>query len=121
MKLRPDDFTRRRAGLASLNDEALRRRFWDLAGQVVEPMLELARTHTTPSIERSVLARLGVPSHEAKAVVEGCLSRGILGHGAGHAVMRAAWAAGYSPRKAATELAAGRLWEVVERSFAHDS
>ncbi len=121
MKPRPDDFEQRRAGLAGLDDEALRRRFWNLADQIVAPLLELARTHTTPSIERSVLARLGVPSHEAKAIVEGCLSRGLLGHGAGQAVMRAAHAAGCSPREAATELAAGRLWETVRRSFARGS
>jgi len=86
---------------------------------VVRPLVELARTHTTPSIERSVLARLGVPSPQARAVVEGCLARGLLGHGAGHAVLRAARLAGLDPRQAAAELAAGRLWETVERVFGH--
>lgn len=119
MEPRPDDFHSRRAQLAELDDDALHRRFWDLAGRVVEPMLELARTHTTPSIERSVLARLGVPSHEAKAVVEGCLARGLLGAGAGHVVMRAARAANCTPRAAASDLAAGRLWDTVERALSH--
>jgi D-ornithine 4,5-aminomutase subunit alpha len=114
LKSRPDDFVSRRAHLAGLDDDALEQRFWDLAGRVVEPLLELASTHTSPAIERSILGRLGVPSHEARAVVEGCLARGLLGHGAGHVVVRAARAAGLLPRTAASELAAGRLWETVE-------
>ncbi len=118
MKPRPDDYETRRAHLAGLDDAALHARFWELAGQVVAPLLELARTHTTPSIERSVLARLGVPSHEASAVVEGCLSRGLLAHGAGHVVVRAAAAAGITPREAASRLTEGKLWETVEGVFA---
>lgn len=121
MKPRPDDFERRRSHLNGLDDEGLRRRFWELADQVTRPLVELARTHTTPSIERSVLARLGVPSQEAKLVVEGCLTRGLLGHGAGHVVAKAAAADGLDPRRAAGELAAGRLWESVERSFNLDA
>ena len=121
MKPREDDFARRRAHLAKLDDAALERRFWELTRKAVEPMLDLARHNTSPAIERSVLARLGVPSHEAKAIVEGCLSRGLLGHGAGHAVMKAAQAAGCSPRQAASGLAAGRLWVSVERAWRHDA
>lgn len=121
MKPRADDFAVRRAHLAELDDRALRDRFWELARQVVAPLLELARTHTTPSIERSILARLGVPSETAKAVVDGCLARGLLGHGAGHVVMRAARAENRTPTAAAAELAAGRLWETVERAFSHDA
>jgi len=117
---RDDDFERRRKHLASLSDAELHERFWDLARQVVAPLLELARTHTTPSIERSVLARMGVPSPEATAVVEGCRIRGLLGHGAGHVVLRVARAEGLEPRRAASELAEGRLWEVAERLL-HDA
>lgn len=85
--------------------------------QVVDPLLELARTHTTPSIERSVLARMGIPSHHAKQVVEGCLIRGLLGHGAGHVVLRAAKAGACGVRDAAERLANGGLWEEVEEAF----
>ncbi len=120
MTPRADDFETRRAHLAGLDDEALAARFWALAGEVVEPLLELARGHTTPSIERSVLARLGVPSHEARAVVEGSLARGLLGHGAGHVVMVAAGREGCSPREAAAGLAEGRLWDAVEGAFSRD-
>ncbi len=36
---------------------------------IVAPLIEEARTHTTPSIERSVLLRMGFSSIEAKALV----------------------------------------------------
>jgi len=39
---RADDFAARRAGLAGLSDDALRDRFWRLAGAVVRPLVELA-------------------------------------------------------------------------------
>jgi len=87
---------------------------------VVEPLLELAKTHTTPSIERSVLARMGVPSYHAATVVRECVGRGLLGHGAGHVVMRAARAAGCSARDAASMLASGHLWDEVERAFGRE-
>ena len=50
-------------------------------------MVELARTHTSPSIERSVLMRMGVDSPTCMAVVGECEKRGLLGHGAGHVVL----------------------------------
>jgi len=117
VKPRPDDFAERRAHLADLDDAALHRRFWELAERIAAPLVELARTHTTPSIERSILSRLGVPSPEAAAVVQGCLARGLLGHGAGHVVLRVARDAGLTPRRAAAELAAGRLWDLAGRAF----
>ena len=45
-----------------LTDEELEARFWELAQEVVDPLVELARTHTSPSIERSVLMRMGIDS-----------------------------------------------------------
>ena len=45
---RADDFERRRAHLKNLSDEALKDRFWDLADQIVAPLVEEARTHTSP-------------------------------------------------------------------------
>lgn len=108
---REDDFAERRKKLASLSDEELCARFWELANEVVKPLVELARTHTSPSIERSVLLRMGFSSLEAKAIVEQCLERRVLGHGAGHAVWRAAKRHGLGLREAGLALADGRLWE----------
>ena len=64
-----------------LTDEQLEARFWTLAGEIVEPLVELARTHTSPSIERSVLMRMGLDSRTCMAVVSECETRGLLGPG----------------------------------------
>ena len=45
------------AEIEKLSDAELKARFWELANETVAPMVELARTHTSPSIERSVLMR----------------------------------------------------------------
>ena len=60
----------RRAELAGLDDAALKDRFWTLAGQVVAPIVDLARTHTSPSIERSVLLRMGIDSPSTHGLVD---------------------------------------------------
>ena len=80
---RPDDLEQRREHLRSLSDDELHARFWNLVEQIVAPLVEEARTHTTPSIERSVLLRMGFSSVEARALVEKLNERGLLGHGAG--------------------------------------
>ncbi|MFA7662140.1 MAG: D-ornithine 4,5-aminomutase subunit OraS, partial [Anaerovoracaceae bacterium] len=59
---REDDFEVRRMHIANLTDEELYDRFWALTQQVVEPLLELGRKNTTPSIERAVLLRMGISS-----------------------------------------------------------
>jgi D-ornithine 4,5-aminomutase subunit alpha len=131
----PDDYPERRGHLADLTDDELIGRFWEMAERVVDPLIDLARTHTSPSIERSVLLRMGFSSIEAKAIVDQCAARGLLGHGAGHAVLAAArvaaerWAesggavAAEAPQLADTYLDAGRAlargegWEEVEAWF----
>lgn len=110
---RPDDFEGRRRHLSSLTDEELHSRFWELAGRIVEPLVEEARTHTTPSIERSVLLRMGLSSIEARSLVARLADEGLLGEGAGRLVLEVAGAHGVSPREAAQELLAGRWWEEV--------
>ena len=47
---RADDFAERRKHLASLSDQELYERFWSLTEQVVDPLLELGRKNTSPSI-----------------------------------------------------------------------
>jgi D-ornithine 4,5-aminomutase subunit alpha len=106
-------FEDRRRKLAGLSDEQLRARFWELAGQVVDPLVELARTHTTPSIERSVLLRGGLSSVEAGRVVQGAVQRGLLGLGAGGLVLRLAKKRGIAFVEAGRMLAAGQGWEEV--------
>jgi D-ornithine 4,5-aminomutase subunit alpha len=94
-----------------MSDKELHAYFWALAELLVAPLIEEARTHTTPSIERSVLLRMGFSSIEAKALVERMGERGLLAHGAGRLVLELAKAKGISVREAGTTLLAGRYWE----------
>ncbi len=106
-----DDFAARRDRLRTMTDEELHAYFWILAERIVAPLIDEARTHTTPSIERSVLLRMGFSSIEAKELVVGICQRGLLGHGAGHLVLELAKAKGASVREAGMALLAGRWWK----------
>ncbi len=112
---RPDDFARRRERLRGLTDEELHARFWSLAERIVAPLVEEARTHTSPAIERSVLLRMGVGSQDAKALVARIAERGLLGRGAGRLVLEHARRRGVPVTEAAAELLAGRGWEELGR------
>lgn len=111
---RPDDFATRRKHLANLTDEELFDRFWELANKIVEPLVELSRTHTSPSVERSVLLRMGFSSLEAKAIVDKVMEKGLLGKGAGHVVLKAAALSGLPYREAGLALAEGKYWDEIE-------
>ncbi len=115
--VRPDTYREVRAHLADLDDAALEDRFWKLSREVVEPLVELARTHTSPSIERSVLMRMGIDSPTCMAVVAECETRGLLGHGAGHVVLVAMREWGADAPAAAARLAAGEGWELAEAKW----
>ena len=114
---REDTYLQIRGHLAELTDEQLEARFWELAQRVVDPMVELARTHTWPSIERSVLMRMGVDSPTCMAVVGECEKRGLLGHGAGHVVLHCMTTWDCAAPEAARRLAAGEGWDVVEQKW----
>ena len=96
---RPDNFEQARAHLQDLSDEELHTYFRELVDQVVTPLIEEARTYTTPSIERSVLLRMGFSSLECKALVAQMQAHDLLGHGAGRLVL---------------ELARGRALSAIE-------
>lgn len=115
--VRPDTYQDVRAHLSQLDDPALEARFWELSRQVVQPLIEIARTHTSPSIERSVLMRMGVDSVTCKAVVAECETRGLLGHGAGHVVLVCMQAWGCDAPEAARRLAAGEGWDLVDAKW----
>lgn len=74
--------------LSLLNDEELYQRFWMLADRLTKPLAEFASLHTTPSIERSVLLRMGFNSLQARAFVERCITEGVIGQGAGGVLLR---------------------------------
>ncbi|WP_299850872.1 ornithine aminomutase subunit alpha [uncultured Roseovarius sp.] len=108
---REDDFQSRRAHLAELSDAELHQRFWALTAEVVDPLLELGKDNTTPSIERSVLLRMGFSSLEARAIVDGVIDRGLMGRGAGHVVFKLAKSEGLDLRTTGLALAEGQLWD----------
>ncbi|HEY5548336.1 MAG TPA: D-ornithine 4,5-aminomutase subunit OraS [Coriobacteriia bacterium] len=114
---REDTFKEARAHLQELTDEQLEARFWSLAQQVVDPLVELARTNTSPSIERSVLMRMGVDSQTCMAVVAECEKRGLLGHGAGNIVLYCSQELECDAPIAAAGLAAGDGWDLVEAKW----
>lgn len=104
---RTDDFASRRQHLQSLSDAQLHAYFWELADKIVQPLVEEARTHTSPSIERSVLLRMGFSSLEAKALVNKMWERELLGQGAGKLVFALAQRKGISVRAAGLALLQG--------------
>jgi len=85
---RIERFEKRQLELKKMSDAELKERFWKLCNQVVEPIVDLAKTHTSPSIERSVLLRMGIDSVSTHAVVTRVLEAGLLGKGAGHVVLK---------------------------------
>ncbi len=111
---RKDDFQERRKHLAALSDQELYERFWDLTEQVVRPLIELAETHTSPSIERSVLLRMGLSSLEAKDLVNKMGDRELLGKGAGQILWQLAEEKKLTVREAAEALLADKYWAEVE-------
>lgn len=118
-KTRQDDFEIRRQHLAGLSEEELENRFWGLVEQIIDPMIGLAKKNTTPSIERSVLLRMGFSSIEAKAIVDGVLDKGLMGKGAGHVVYRVAKEHNLTVREAGLKLAEGdtELWDGITNVF----
>jgi len=111
MKERKDDFSSRREHLASMTDEQLHAHFWSLVEKIVQPLVEEARTHTSPSIERSILLRMGFSSLETKPLVNRMLEKGVLGHGAGNLLLKLAQKKGISVREAGLGLMDGKYWE----------
>lgn len=114
---RADDYQQRRAHLANLSDEELYEKFWSLAEQIVDPLLELGRKNTTPSVERSVLLRMGFSSLEVKPIVEGVMNKGLMGKGAGNVVWRLSKKLECSVREAGLLLAEGKNWDDVDTLF----
>lgn len=118
MEKRQDDFEVRRKHLQDLSDEQLKERFWQLASQIVDPMIELGRKNTTPSIERSILLRMGFSSLEVKPILDGVIERGLIGKGAGNVVYKLAKNKNVTVREAGLMLINGEAWDEVVDLFA---
>ncbi|WP_455366719.1 ornithine aminomutase subunit alpha [Kaarinaea lacus] len=118
---RADDFVKRRKHLQSLSDEELQQRFWQLAEQIVAPLVAEARTHTSPSIERSVLLRMGFSSVETKQLVSEMQQRELLGYGAGRLVFELAKQKNISIREVGAKLLKGQYWEELPNAKEQES
>lgn len=114
---RADDYTERRKHLEGLSDEELKRRFFALAEQIVDPMIELSKKSTTPSVERSVLLRMGFSSLEAMDLVNHVLDLGLMGKGAGHVVLRVAKELNRDYLSVGREMAEGKHLDVAKEVF----
>lgn len=114
---RVDDFQERRKHLADLSEEELEARFWQLAEKIVEPIVDLAYKNTSPSIERSVLLRMGFSSLEAKSIVDGAIDRGLIGKGAGNIVYRLSKEKDMEIREAGLKLSQDEMWDEVVSLF----
>ena len=118
---RPDDYLDRRKHLKDLTEGHLEARFWELTEKLMNPVVKLAETHTSPSIERSVLLRMGFSSLESTAIVQQVLDHGLMGKGAGHIVYKAAKKNSIDIREAGLQLAEGQLWDEIDNLFSTDA
>nr|WP_300002325.1 ornithine aminomutase subunit alpha [Tissierella sp.] len=114
---REDDFQSRRKHLNDLSEKELEARFWSLSEKLVDPLITLAHSHSSPSIERSVLLRMGFSSIEAKKIVDIAIERNIVAKGAGNLVYRLAQAENISIRDAGLHLYREEMWENVISLF----
>ncbi|MTI61352.1 MAG: ornithine aminomutase [Firmicutes bacterium] len=105
---RKDDFEKRRQELVGLSDKEIYDRFWSLAKEIVDPLIQLAYEYTSPSIERSVLLRMGFDSLEAKGIVNKINNQKLLGKGVGHIILKLAKAKNLSIRDAGLAIVEGK-------------
>ncbi len=117
---RNDDYEVRRSHLAELSDEELKKRFFSLAEEIVEPLIRLSQKSTSPSVERSVLLRMGFSSLEARDIVNHVLDLGLMGKGAGNIVLKTSEKLGEDYLVVGRRMAEGRHLDVVLSIFKGD-
>lgn len=117
MKARKDDYEKRSVHLQDKTDQELKAYFYELLDQMIDPILDLAYTHTSPSIERSVLLRMGFSSIEAKALVDLILEQNLISHGAGHVILKYAKLNKLDIRDAGLKLLESSDFKAVKEAF----
>lgn len=110
-------FALKRKHLEKFSDEELHDYFWELSNKIVDPIIELAQRHTSPSIERSVLLRMGFSSEESQKIVNKCIANNLLRKGAGNVVYRYAKANNLGIRNAGLRLIKDTVWSSVKILF----
>jgi len=117
---RNDDYEVRRSHLAELREEELKNRFFSLAEEIVQPLITLSKNSTTPSVERSVLLRMGFSSLEARDIVNHVLDLGLMGKGAGNIVLKTSERLGEDYLTVGRRMAEGNHLDVVVSIFKGD-
>jgi D-ornithine 4,5-aminomutase subunit alpha len=115
-----DTFLEDRKHLENLSDQEIHERFWQLTAEIINPLLKLAKENTTPSVERSIIIRLGFSSIEAKALVAKVMDHGLMAKGAGHVVYVASKENGVSIKEAGLGLIEDKYWDSVINYFKGD-
>lgn len=114
---REDDFKVRRKHLENLSSSELDKRFWEMCEKIVDPMIKLAKENTTPSIERSVLMRMGFSSTEATEIVNKTIENGLMAKGCGHLVYRLSKDRNIGVREAGLILMEGEGFKELKESL----
>lgn len=120
MKARHDDFKDRSTHLEKMSDAELKTYFYKLLDQMIDPIMDLAYDQTSPSIERSVLLRMGFSSIEAKAIVDLVLENNLIEHGAGHVVYKYAKMHQLDIRDAGLKILETNDLAEIKEAFKHD-
>lgn len=115
--MRTDDYAVRREHLKNMSEEELEKRFWELCEKIVDPMIDLAKKNTSPSIERSVLMRMGFSSPEAAEIVNKTVDNSLMGKGCGHLVYRLSKEKNIDLREAGLMLMKGEGFDVLKNIF----
>ncbi len=112
-----DNYIERRKSLKNLSDNELKEKFWGLIDEIVEPMIDLAYKNTSPSIERSILLRMGFSSIESDAIVKKVIENNLISKGAGHAVYALSKQTGISIQKAGEMLSNNEGFDTLKKYF----
>ena len=102
-----------RQRLKQMSNDELHAYFEELLDKLMQPLIEKARDHTSPSVERSVLLRMGLSSSTAETLVNRMVEKGLLGHGAGYLVWGLARQQGITVREASEALLRGEYWDIL--------
>lgn len=117
VKAKADTFENDRAHLKGLSDQEIHERFWKLTQEIIDPFLDLAHKNTTPSVERSVILRMGFSSMEAKVLVDKVMDHNLMSKGAGHVVYAVSKEKNISIREAGLALIEDKYWDDVLAYF----
>lgn len=120
MEKRNDNFKELRNKFKKFSDQELHDYFWSLTEQIVSPLIELAMNSTSPSIERSVLLRMGFSSIEANKIVTYAMKFCLLGKGAGNIVLIYSELINKDYLDAGRELSKGIGWEKIDKTIKYE-